>query len=167
MLAVNRLNADIPSPSLHLLGSDAGLRADISPLLTSFANDGHNEQTSRYRDKLLPDIPADDHTASSNMADVYTSLAPGQYAEPKAMAHAPAHSRSPVHQVVKLFTPSNSARATLVRPFNLPLCCADLCDKGRTCFKKPGHGEIQLCLYLYSCYLTNLQRILPNCYLSI
>jgi hypothetical protein len=118
MLAVNRLNADIPSPSLHLLGSDAGLRADISPILASFADDGHD---SRYgRDKLLPDIPVDAHTASPNMADVYTSLPPGQYAESNPMAHAPAHSRSPVNQVVKLFTTSNSARATLVRPFNLP-----------------------------------------------
>jgi hypothetical protein len=130
MLAVNRLNADIPSPSLHLLGSDAGLGADISPILTSFANDGHNQQTSKYRDKLLPDIPADDHTASPNMADVYTTLAPGQYAEPKAMAHAPAHSRSPVNQVVKLFTPSNSARATLVRPFNLPYAVLIYAIKG-------------------------------------
>lgn len=115
MLAGNRLNAEIPSPSLHLIGSDAGLRAAVStPLFSSFAVDGHLQgynqaSTGRYdydREKLLPDIPvaaaaaAHTHTALPGMAD-------GQAAQ------IPMHSRSPVNQVVRLFTTSNSAR---VRP---------------------------------------------------
>ncbi|KIM27905.1 hypothetical protein M408DRAFT_329822 [Serendipita vermifera MAFF 305830] len=110
MLAANRLNADIPSPSLHLLGSDAGLRTH-SPLLTTRAEDGHHYQqasTSRYdRDKLLPEIPVD----STHALDAFAQGSrPG--------AHSPSvvsHSRSPVNRVVGLFT-SNSARAVMGAP---------------------------------------------------
>lgn len=125
MLTVNRLNAEIPSPSLHLLGSDAGLDAHIPPIHSSAADDGHN-QTYRYDyDKLLPDIPPDAHTASPFTAGTYTSPPHGHPA-PNQIAHTPMHSKSPVNPVVRLFTTSNSARAIPVRFSRLPLMLCSL-----------------------------------------
>jgi hypothetical protein len=69
MYTSERLNSSIPSPSLHLLGSDAGFKAQLPLILSTPSDDGKREQHYYYqtrpavpalptnRDKHLPDIP--------------------------------------------------------------------------------------------------------------
>ncbi|PVG04013.1 hypothetical protein CPB86DRAFT_822004 [Serendipita vermifera] len=139
MYTSDRLTSTIPSPSLHLLGSDAGLRAQLPIILSSPSDDGKKdkEQYTFYtrpaappvpalpnpnREKGLPDIPPHVQALAKLEGSTIPSSFFGSTSKPKiqlkpitgAIANARVYNpKSPVEQVRKVFNGNGTGRKLL------------------------------------------------------